>query len=96
MILDSGTTDGLAKVWELFFNHWDRDRDWIREREGLLVEEFAYTTALSQVRPRDPNIVPIAMDDEGMLASGPGSLQDVLENWDFSKGKRPHVMYTVT
>ena len=96
VIPDLGSTDGLSKVFELLFNHWDRDRDWIREREGLIVEEFAYTSAVGQAIPRDLNVVPIKMDVEGMLASGKGGLQEVMENWDFSKGKRPHVMYTVT
>ena len=41
-------------------------------------------------------MAPVAIDDEGMLAEGPGGLRDVLENWDTSKGRRPHLMYTVT
>ncbi|KKY15899.1 putative aromatic amino acid aminotransferase [Phaeomoniella chlamydospora] len=96
IILDCGNTDGLSKVYEVFFNHWDRDRDWIREREGLLVEEFAYSPAVGGTAPRDVNIVPVAIDSEGMLAYGKGGLLEVMENWDFSKGKRPHLMYTVT
>jgi hypothetical protein len=36
------------------------------------------------------------MDLEGMLPTGPGGLEDILENWDESQGKRPHLMYTVT
>jgi DNA-binding transcriptional MocR family regulator len=31
-----------------------------------------------------------------MMAKGKGGLEDVLENWDFTKGRRPHLMYTVT
>ncbi|KAI4141589.1 MAG: hypothetical protein LQ341_003480 [Variospora aurantia] len=30
------------------------------------------------------------------MASGHGSLEDVLAGWDESKGKRPHLVYTVT
>ena len=96
IVLDCGSTDGLSKVFEAFFNHWDKDRDWIREREGLLVEEFAYSAAVSQCKPRDVNVVAVAIDEEGMCAYGKGGLLDVMENWDFSKGKRPHLMYTVT
>jgi hypothetical protein len=40
--------------------------------------------------------VPVKIDLEGMIPTGPGSLEDVLENWDDSKGQRPHMMYTVT
>lgn len=52
--------------------------------------------AIQTATPRGLNIVPIAIDDEGMMAKGKGGLEDVLENWDFSRGRRPHLMYTVT
>jgi DNA-binding transcriptional MocR family regulator len=52
--------------------------------------------AIQAARPRGLNIVPVAVDDEGMTASGKGGLAEVLENWDMNKGKRPHLMYTVT
>lgn len=61
-----------------------------------MVEEFAYMNAIQTCRPRGMNIVPIKMDEEGMLASGPGGLEDVMANWNPKKGKRPHLMYTVT
>ena len=96
IILTCGSTDGFAKSIEAFSNVWDEDRDWIREREGLLCEEFAYMNAIQAARPRGLNIVPVAIDDEGMAASGKGGLADVLNNWDVNKGKRPHLMYTVT
>lgn len=75
---------------------WSEERDWIKEREGLLVEEFAYMNAIQAAKPRGLNIVPVAIDEEGMKASGKGGLEDVLENWDPSRGKRPHLIYTVT
>lgn len=96
VILTCGSTDGFAKSIECLTNIWDEERDWIREREGLLCEEFAYMNALQTARPRGLNVTPVAIDDEGMVAKGKGGLEDVLENWDFNKGKRPHVMYTVT
>jgi DNA-binding transcriptional MocR family regulator len=52
--------------------------------------------AIQAARPRGLQIVPVTIDLEGMLPTGPGGLEDVLENWDESKGKRPHLMYTVT
>ena len=96
IILTCGSTDGFAKCMEAFSNPWDEERDWLREREGLLCEEFAYGNALQAARPRGLNIVPVAIDDEGMCADGPGGLEEVLMSWDKSKGKRPHLMYTVT
>jgi DNA-binding transcriptional MocR family regulator len=52
--------------------------------------------AVQTAGPKGLNVAPVGMDDEGMRAYGPGGLKDVLENWDFKKGKRPHLMYTVT
>jgi DNA-binding transcriptional MocR family regulator len=96
IILTVGSTDGFAKTVEALSNVWSEERDWIREREGILVEEFAYMNAVQTARPRGLNIVPVRIDLEGMLPGGDGGLEDVLENWDEGKGKRPHLMYTVT
>lgn len=96
IILTCGSTDGLNKTLEALCNPWSEERDWIRERPGMLCEEFAYMNAIQNARPRGIQVVPVKIDLEGMLASGPGGLEDVLENWDESKGKRPHLMYTVT
>jgi DNA-binding transcriptional MocR family regulator len=96
IILTNGSTDGFGKTIDALSNIWCEERDWIRDREGILCEEFAYMNAIQAVKPRGLNVVPVAIDLEGMLPTGPGGLEDVLENWDFSKGKRPHLMYTVT
>lgn len=96
VILTCGSTDGFSKALECFTNIWDEERDWIREREGVLCEEFAYMNAIQAAGARGVNIVPVAVDDEGMMAYGKGGLEDVLVKWDKNKGKRPHVMYTVT
>lgn len=96
VILTCGSTDGFSKCIECFSNIWDEERDWIREREGILCEEFAYMNAIQAARPRGLNVAPVAIDDEGMMAYGKGGLEEVLVNWDKNKGKRPHLMYTVT
>jgi DNA-binding transcriptional MocR family regulator len=96
IILTCGNTDGFSKTLEAFTNAWSEERDWIRERPGILCEEFAYMSAIQNARPRGLQIVPVKIDLEGMLPDGPGGLEDVLENWDESKGRRPHLMYTVT
>ena len=95
IILTCGSTDGFSKSIEALSNAWS-EGDPIALREGLLVEEFAYMGAIQTARPRGMNIVPVAIDEEGMCAEGVGALSDVLENWDTSKGKRPHLLYTVT
>ncbi|OAX80685.1 hypothetical protein ACJ72_04974 [Emergomyces africanus] len=96
VILTCGATDGFSKTVEALTTVWDKDRDWIRDRESILCEEFAYMNAIQTVRPRGINVVTVAMDSDGMMVDGKRGLADILENWDFSRGRRPHLMYTVT
>ncbi|OJD33470.1 aromatic amino acid aminotransferase [Diplodia corticola] len=96
VILTCGSTDGFSKVVQALTNEWSEDRDPIDDREAVLVEEYCYTNAIQAVRPRGVNVVPVKIDDEGMLAKGPGGLEDVLDSWDVSRGRRPHLIYTVT
>lgn len=96
IILTVGSTDGMSKTLEAFSNVWSEGKDWIREREGILCEEFAFMGAIQQCRPRGLSVNPVKIDHEGILPYGPGGLEDVLENWDESKGKRPHLLYTVS
>lgn len=95
VMINGGSSDGLSKVFELLFDHWDEDLSSIRDRQSLIVEEFVYGPPIAQIKPRNVNIVPVKMDTEGMLAYGPGSLFDVLHSWDYSRGKRPHVVYII-
>ncbi|KAL9060924.1 MAG: hypothetical protein Q9162_000368 [Coniocarpon cinnabarinum] len=96
IVLTCGSTDGFSKCMQLINNTWIEGRDAPTEREGLLCEEYAYMGAIQMARPRGVNILAVAIDDEGMLADGPGGLRDVLQHWDPSRGKRPHMLYTVT
>ncbi|CAJ2507998.1 Uu.00g091840.m01.CDS01 [Anthostomella pinea] len=96
VIFTTGSTDGMAKALELFTNIWVPGKNDVRERPGLLTEVFMYSNVLNQAKPRGVRTCPVEMDEEGMAPFGPGGLEDVLENWDDSKGKRPHLMYTVT
>ncbi|KAF2276519.1 aromatic amino acid aminotransferas-like protein [Westerdykella ornata] len=96
VILTCGSTDGFSKTIQALSDEWSAEHDPVNERPGLLVEEYCYMNAVQTAKPRGLNIVPVAMDEEGMLAEGKGGLRDVLENWDFSRGRRPHLMYTVT
>lgn len=96
VILTCGSTDGFSKTLQAFSNEWAEGHDPVEERPGLLVEQYCYMNAIQTATPRGFNIAPVAIDDQGMVAKGPGGLEDVLENWDFAKGRRPHLMYTVT
>ena len=96
IIVTCGNTDGFAKTLEALTDIWDETKDPIEERGGMLVEEFAYMNAIQAASPRGMNIIIVAIDEEGMKADGPGGLQEVLEQWDSSKGKRPHLLYIVS
>ncbi|CAL5871252.1 uncharacterized protein PFLUO_LOCUS5500 [Penicillium psychrofluorescens] len=95
IIMTCGSTDGFSKVIELFTNSWNPDRDWIQQREGMLCEEFTYMNAIQTARPRGINVVGVAMDGQGIRATGKGGLEDVLKNWDFRRGRQPHLLYTI-
>lgn len=91
-MISLGTTDALNKVWQVFSNEWREDLP-LESRDGLITEEFTYSLAAEVARVRGLNIVPVSLDSEGIL---PDSLEDMLANWDLSKGKRPHLLYTVS
>ncbi len=94
--LTVGSTDGFAKTLELFVNPWSPATSRPQDRPGLLCETFVYGSIIGQAAPKGVQMVPVAADEGGMCVAGPGGLDDVLANWDVSKGRRPHLMYTVT
>ncbi|KIH88382.1 aromatic amino acid aminotransferase [Sporothrix brasiliensis 5110] len=96
VVLTVGSTDGLSKTLELFVDNWNPVRDDISTRPGLLCEGFVYGNVLSQIAPKGLQVVTVEADAEGMVPYGPGGLEDVLANWDETRGRRPHIMYTVT
>lgn len=96
VVLTVGSTDGMSKTLELFVDPWSPETGDVRDRPGLLCETFVYGNVLSQSQPKGVQIVPVKADEGGMVATGPGSLDDVLTNWDYAKGRRPHLLYTVT
>ncbi|QSZ33999.1 hypothetical protein DSL72_005579 [Monilinia vaccinii-corymbosi] len=96
IILTCGSTDGFSKVIEALTDVWSVGKDGIAERPAILCEEFAFMPGLEACQARGMHVVPVKIDLQGMIATGPGSLEDVLENWDGSQGRRPHMMYTVT
>lgn len=96
VVFTVGSTDGMSKLLEVFTNVWVRGKNEVREQPGMLCDVFTYTNVLKQATPRGVQIVPVEMDGNGTAAHGPGGLEDVLAGWDDSKGRRPHLLYTVT
>lgn len=95
-ILTCGSTDGFAKAINLFSEPWVPGQDPVSRRQGVLCEEFVYMNAIQEVKPHGLNIVPVALDAQGLRPYGKGGLADVLENWDERRGRRPHLLYTIT
>ena len=52
ILLTCGSTDGFSKFLQTFNNEWIDGRDNVKEREGLLVEEFAYMVMSLQTGSR--------------------------------------------
>ncbi|CAN6618014.1 aromatic amino acid aminotransferase 2 [Trichomonascus vanleenenianus] len=95
-IMTCGNTDGLTKVVETFSNQWIAGKSLIVQRESIIVEEHTYPAALQTFVPRGLRIVPVKSDKYGMVVNGTNGLRQVLEGWNSFKGRRPHLMYTVT
>uniref|UniRef100_A0A8H7TQD3 Aminotransferase class I/classII large domain-containing protein n=1 Tax=Bionectria ochroleuca TaxID=29856 RepID=A0A8H7TQD3_BIOOC len=96
VILTTGATDGFSKAVELIVEPWVAGRDPVEDRPGMLCETYVYMNAPNTALPRGVQVVPVEVDSEGMSVDGPGGLKDVLENWDYSKGRLPHFIYSVT
>ncbi|KAK3296904.1 pyridoxal phosphate-dependent transferase [Chaetomium fimeti] len=96
VVLTCGSTDGFSKTLDLLVDQWTEGVNDITDRPGLLCEPFVYTNILNQAQPHGVQVVTVKSNASGMAVKGPGGLEDVLANWDPSKGKRPHLMYTVT
>ncbi|KAF9784179.1 hypothetical protein IL306_008132 [Fusarium sp. DS 682] len=96
VILDDGATDGFSKVLQLLVDPWYEGVHPVAERPGMLCETFVFGNILTQARPLGVNIVPVEIDEEGMIVEGSGGLREVLENWNPRNGRLPHFLYTVT
>ncbi|KAJ2904803.1 uncharacterized protein MKZ38_007159 [Zalerion maritima] len=63
--------------------------------DGMITDEFAFSTALETARPIGINVAGVPMDEEGMI---PKDLDSRLERWSEEKeggNKKPKVLYTV-
>ncbi|TFY78193.1 hypothetical protein EWM64_g5817 [Hericium alpestre] len=81
-MVHTGNTDGWSRVVGTLCNRGDT----------VITEEWTYPSAIASAQPYGVSVLPVSMDGEGMR---PDDLRRVLAEWDESKGRRPHVMYTV-
>ena len=66
----------------------------VERGDYLIMEEYAYSSAISTCGPMGIKIVGIEMDDQGMKAT---SLDSVLNSWDVAArgARKPRVIYLV-
>src|SRR5579859_2471838 len=66
----------------------------VERGDYLVMEEFAYSSAISACGPMGIKIVGIEMDEEGMTPTG---LDETLSNWDVNArgARKPRVIYLV-
>lgn len=63
--------------------------------DSVLMDEFAFSTALETAEPLGIKVVGVAIDEQGLL---PESMDEILSNWDpkeHNGTRKPHVLYTV-
>lgn len=77
-----GNTDGISKALSLF----------LEEGDTVLAEEFTFPAALNVSRAKGAAVVPVPLDRKGIV---PEALDKILNDWDESKGKRPHVLVVI-
>lgn len=85
--LSVSSTGALEQALRMFC---DRARG-----DAVLMDEFAFSTALETAEPLGIKVVGVPIDEQGLL---PAAMDDVLSKWDVQAraGKRkPHVLYTV-
>lgn len=85
MSLTVGSTGALEQALRMLC---DRHRG-----DKVLMDEFAFSTALETAEPLGIKVVGVPMDEEGLL---PAAMDEILTNWNVaSGGRKPHVLYTV-
>lgn len=82
-----GSTGALEQALRMFC---DRARG-----DSMLMDEFAFSTALETAEPLGIKVVGVQIDEQGLL---PESMDEILSNWDPKEHggtRKPHVLYTV-
>ena len=85
--LTVGSTGALEQALRMFC---DKNRG-----DAVLMDEFAFSTALDTTEPLGIKVIGVEMDNEGLL---PESMDAILSNWDPKERngvRKPHVLYTV-
>lgn len=81
-----GSTGALEEALRMFL---DKDRG-----DGILTEEFSFSTALETIHPLGVKAFGVPIDEQGLL---PEAMDEMLTTWDAGErgARKPHVLYTV-
>lgn len=85
--LTVGSTGALEQALRMLC---DRNRG-----DAVLMDEFAFSTALETAEPLGIKVIGVAIDEQGLL---PESMDEMLSEWDpkqHNGTRKPHVLYTV-
>eukprot|EP01135_Chromosphaera_perkinsii_P010381 Nk52_evm53s2118 gene=Nk52_evmTU53s2118 len=83
LCVTTGSQDGLAKAFELFFD----------EKSSILAATPCYSGALASLEPVNGNLIGVDTDEQGII---PESLEKVLSEFDPACGyKRPRALYLI-
>ncbi|RPD55468.1 L-tyrosine:2-oxoglutarate aminotransferase [Lentinus tigrinus ALCF2SS1-7] len=77
-----GNADAITKVFRILGAHGDH----------FLADEFTFGPMPIAAEAHGVKWVPVRIDAGGII---PEELEKVLAHWDYKRGKRPHVLYTV-
>lgn len=80
--LTCGTTSAIEITFRMLCN----------PGEVILAEKYTYSGTITAAQGLGFSIQGIETDDEGLL---PGHLEEVLDNWNCTRGRKPHVLYTI-
>lgn len=80
--LTLGNGDAITKCFRLLGSPGDH----------FLADEYSFSAMTNAALPQGITWVPIRIDAGGLI---PESLEAILAGWDESRGRRPHVLYSV-
>lgn len=82
VMMTAGNTNAIDTCIRMLFNRGD----------SLLIEEYTFPSVLECARPQGVKPVAVKLDADGIV---PDLLDEQLNSWDDSVGRRPKVLYTI-
>lgn len=80
------TTSGSTQAWDASL------RVFCNRGDTVLLEEYTYSSSYEATWAQGLNCFPVEMDHNGVI---PEKLETTLENWDYSLGRFPKMLYLI-